>query len=73
MIRCKFSYSLALDRHVAERIDDEPFLRLIKKWLKAGVLETEGQVLRPESGTPKRYIRVERLSRTKSNAHRRPW
>ena len=37
---------------LAERIDDEPFLRLIKKWLKAGVLDTDGKVLRPESGTP---------------------
>ena len=36
---------------LAERIDDEPFLRLIKKWLTAGVLDTDGQV-RPESGTP---------------------
>src|SRR6185295_2977960 len=27
-----------LMRMLAERIDDEPFLRLIKKWLKAGVL-----------------------------------
>jgi RNA-directed DNA polymerase len=25
---------------------------LIKKWLKAGVLDTDGKVLRPESGTP---------------------
>jgi len=41
-----------LMRMLAERIDDEPFLRLIKKWLKAGVLDTNGQVLRPESGTP---------------------
>ena len=40
-----------LMRMLAERIDDEPFLRLIKKWLKAGVLDTDGQVLRPESGT----------------------
>jgi hypothetical protein len=40
-------------RMLAERIDDEPFLRLIKKWLKAGVLDTDGQVLRPESGTHK--------------------
>ena len=39
-------------RMLAERIDDEPFLRLIKKWLQAGVLDTDGQVLRPESGTP---------------------
>ena len=29
-----------LMRMLAERIDDEPFLRLIKKWLKAGVLDT---------------------------------
>jgi group II intron reverse transcriptase/maturase len=41
-----------LMRMLAERIDDEPFLRLIKKWLKAGVLDTDGQVLRPKSGTP---------------------
>jgi retron-type reverse transcriptase len=39
-------------RMFAERIDNEPFLRFIKKWLKAGVLDTDGQVLRPESGTP---------------------
>jgi RNA-directed DNA polymerase len=25
------------------RIDDEPFLRLIRKWLKAGVLEPDRQ------------------------------
>lgn len=41
-----------LMRMLAQRIDDEPFLRLIKKWLNAGVLDTNGQVLRPESGTP---------------------
>jgi retron-type reverse transcriptase len=41
-----------LMRMLAERVDDEPFLRLIKKWLKAGVLDTDGKVLRPESGTP---------------------
>src|SRR5258708_15455275 len=37
---------------LAERIDDEAILRLIKKWLKAGVLDTDGKVLRPEGGTP---------------------
>jgi RNA-directed DNA polymerase len=41
-----------LMRMLAERIDDEPFLRLIKKWLNAGVLDTNGKVLRPASGTP---------------------
>ena len=35
-----------------QRIDDEPFLRLIRKWLKAGVLETDGQVIHPETGSP---------------------
>jgi group II intron reverse transcriptase/maturase len=34
------------------RIDDRAFLRLIRKWLKAGILETDGQVLHPEAGTP---------------------
>ena len=34
------------------RIDDRAFLKLIRKWLKAGILETDGQVLHPETGTP---------------------
>jgi len=34
------------------RIDDEPFLRLIRKWLKAGVLEPDGAVDYPEKGSP---------------------
>jgi group II intron reverse transcriptase/maturase len=41
-----------LMRMLAERIDDQAILRLIKKWLKAGVLDTNGKVLRPEGGTP---------------------
>ena len=35
-----------------ERIDDRPFLRLIRKWLKAGVLEEDGKVLHPKTGSP---------------------
>jgi group II intron reverse transcriptase/maturase len=35
-----------------ERIDDQPFLRLIGKWLRAGILETDGQVVHPVTGTP---------------------
>jgi group II intron reverse transcriptase/maturase len=35
-----------------ERIDDKPFLRLIRKWLRAGILETDGQVVHPVTGTP---------------------
>jgi len=37
---------------LAWRSDDQPFLRLIRTWLKAGVLETDGQVLHPVTGTP---------------------
>ena len=41
-----------LIRMVRERVDDEAFLRLIRKWLKAGVLEEDGKVVNPEAGTP---------------------
>jgi RNA-directed DNA polymerase len=34
------------------RIDDRAFLHLIRKWLKAGILDTDGQVVHPETGTP---------------------
>ena len=34
------------------RIDDRAFLGLIRKWLKAGILEPDGQVLHPDTGTP---------------------
>jgi RNA-directed DNA polymerase len=34
------------------RIDDKAFIRLIRKWLKAGVLEPDGAVEYPEKGSP---------------------
>lgn len=34
-----------------ERIDDEPFLGLIAGWLKAGVLERDGMVAHPHTGS----------------------
>ena len=34
------------------RIDDKPLLKLIRRWLKAGVLDTDGMVLHPVTGTP---------------------
>jgi group II intron reverse transcriptase/maturase len=37
---------------LTERIDDKALLWLIKKWLKAGVLDTDGKVLHPVMGTP---------------------
>jgi RNA-directed DNA polymerase len=37
---------------LGERIEDRWLLWLIKKWLKAGVLEEDGQVIHPATGTP---------------------
>lgn len=34
------------------RIRDNAFLRLIRKWLKAGILDTDGKVIHPQAGTP---------------------
>jgi group II intron reverse transcriptase/maturase len=34
------------------RIGDRRLLRLIQKWLKAGVLDTDGKVIHPATGTP---------------------
>ncbi len=34
------------------RIDDRAFLGLIRKWLKAGILDTDGEVVHPQTGTP---------------------
>ena len=37
---------------LGKRIGDGALLRLIRKWLKAGILERDGTVLHPEMGTP---------------------
>ncbi len=37
---------------LALRIDDRAFLGLIRKWLKAGILDTDGSILDPQTGTP---------------------
>jgi len=34
------------------RIDDRACLHLLRKWLKAGIRDTDGQVVYPETGTP---------------------
>ena len=39
-------------RMLEERIEDRAFLRLIRKWLKAGILDTDGMVIHPATGTP---------------------
>lgn len=35
-----------------QRVDDEAYIRLIRKWLKAGILEEDGKVIHPATGTP---------------------
>jgi RNA-directed DNA polymerase len=35
-----------------ERIDDKPFIHLITKWLKSGILSIDGKILHPVTGTP---------------------
>jgi RNA-directed DNA polymerase len=39
-------------RMLKERIDDRALLGLIRKWLKAGVLERDGSIVHPATGTP---------------------
>jgi group II intron reverse transcriptase/maturase len=39
-------------RMLQERVNDRVFVRLIKKWLKAGVLEEDGKVIQPATGMP---------------------
>ncbi|MCK5784512.1 MAG: group II intron reverse transcriptase/maturase [Desulfobacterales bacterium] len=39
-------------RMLEQRIDDRRFIGLIRKWLKAGILEADGQVVYPVTGTP---------------------
>jgi group II intron reverse transcriptase/maturase len=37
---------------LSQRINDKAFLNLIRKWLKAGILEPENYVIHPDTGTP---------------------
>jgi RNA-directed DNA polymerase len=41
-----------LERMLALRIQDGALLGLIRKWLRAGILEEDGRVIHPETGTP---------------------
>jgi len=45
------NHDLLIDM-LSKRIDDGPFINLIRKWLKVGILETDGQVVHPLMGTP---------------------
>ena len=39
-------------RMLEERVEDKSFLKLIRKWLKAGILEEDGKIISPVTGTP---------------------
>jgi len=41
-----------LRKRLRVRIDDRAFLGRIRKWLKAGMLETDGRVIHPDTGVP---------------------
>jgi len=41
-----------LEKMLEERINDGALLNLIRKWLRAGVVEEDGQVIHPQTGTP---------------------
>jgi group II intron reverse transcriptase/maturase len=41
-----------LERMLTQRIADGAFLKLIGKWLRAGILEEDGKILHPQTGTP---------------------
>jgi RNA-directed DNA polymerase len=41
-----------LIRMLEQRINDRAFIGLIRKWLKAGILEEDGKVMLPVTGTP---------------------
>jgi group II intron reverse transcriptase/maturase len=41
-----------LERMLERRIADRAFMNLIRKWLRAGILEEDGTVIHPQTGTP---------------------
>ena len=51
-IRSFFDNHDILLEMLRKRIDDRKFLNLIRKWLKAGILEKDGKITDPVTGTP---------------------
>lgn len=41
-----------LERMLEQRISDGAIVNLIRKWLRAGILEEDGRVVHPQTGTP---------------------
>jgi group II intron reverse transcriptase/maturase len=41
-----------MERMLEQRIKDGALLKLVRKWLRAGILEEDGKVIHPQTGTP---------------------
>jgi len=41
-----------LEQMLEQRVSDGALLNLIRKWLRAGILEEDGKVIHPQTGTP---------------------
>lgn len=52
-----------LIRRLEERLEDGAWRRLIRKWLTAGVRDTDGQVIHPVTGTPPGGVRAPILAK----------
>ena len=52
---------------LAQRIDDRAFLHLIRQWLKAGILDTDGTILDSERGTPQGGVVTPRTQKVTFN------
>ena len=53
---------------LSQRIADQQLLRLIRKWLKAGVLETDGTVTHPVTGSPQGGVMTPRTQKITSRS-----
>jgi len=41
-----------MQRMLEERVDDRAYIRLIRKWLRGGIMEEDGKMIHPATGTP---------------------
>jgi retron-type reverse transcriptase len=58
-----------LERMLQPRISDGAILNLIRKWLRAGILEEDGRVVHPQTGTPQGGIISPLLANQTTHSH----
>ena len=54
-------------RMLGQRIGDGALLNLIRKWLRAGILEEDGRVVHPHTGTPQGGVMTPRTQKITSS------